>query len=397
MPDIEIVLDSELEVITDANIKKIFQDNKVSLLKDFDLSQTNNLRNMKKVIYDFSMIYRHMTVEMQNNSEYLAKFLHALYISSVEINKGLSIEEYEIRKKDIYVNHRYTSVGDQYSNHSNSHIEEAFKTDWDSLKFSDFIKKFFYNGVIDDVLLYDCYAKSKYAIHLEIPLVLCDFMRMDDCEVRNLYEQMKEEVKELKYKSANMILHAFDIMLKFSQIGLEKNSKEDIVRLAKDYLSNVEITDTSFEVNDFNKINSFLATNSSEFDEIYKFISGHVNEIKCKEIDNLAQSITNLLPNNPEQFIEKFPRNYMDTLKLVSFDAKYLAKQISYVSNSKLYSVLAPIYHNIITNHDKTPEDINWIKEFYNALTENLRFMPLLAKNTLKNLMEEFLKSIHNE
>lgn len=113
-PDIETVFDSQIKYIDNPQIKKIFKNNKDTLLQDFTLSKSNNLRNLKRIIYEFLMCYEVINDEMKNSEFFLAHILHILFIFSIEINKGLKRDEsLEIMTKIyIYYNypHRYTNI-----------------------------------------------------------------------------------------------------------------------------------------------------------------------------------------------------------------------------------------------------------------------------------------------
>lgn len=393
IPDVVTVFDTQIESISNPKIKKIFQDNKERILNDFNTSKSNNLRNIKRIIYEFSICYTQMMTEMQNNDSYLNEFLHILFIFSIEINKGLSINEYITNNAKICT---YYELPSCYSS-----IEEVPQTaKWENQISSDIIKDFLYNGIVDRTLLYDSYIKSEYSKIPEIPVKLfnkLDKNNISDSEANELYNQMKIDMRKFKYTDAMVILHAYDIMLKFSQIGIENQKEDDIVYMAKNYISKTLIRNETFKLNFFEKTYSFLSKNSPSFHEIYTAICERVTEIQQKKMNELIERTSHLLPDSPDAFVVTFMLEHPVEIKLTCLDTKDLAQRIALVGSTDLFNVMSIINDNIENICNKTSEDIKWAEELCSALEEKLDTMPLLARNILEKSIDTLKKLIHAE
>lgn len=384
-PDAKAVIDFQVESIGNLEIKRIFSDNKSSLLRDFNSSKTYNLRNVKRIIYEFSICHKNMTAEMKKNKSYLADFLHTLFIFSIEINRGLSIDEYHQKKTKIYT---YYEFPQHYSDIS----QVPKSTKWDAPIPSEFLEKFFYEGIVDEKLLCDAYADSGYTKIVEIPLLIHHLFatrNLDDTEAVELYEKLKIDLKNFRYTEPSIILHAFDIMLQFSQIGLESLPGEEIIHLAKEYISKAEINAELFTLSQEEKIDTFLTSYCSHFEEIYTAISARACELHQKDEDATIQEISYLLPDNPDGFITRFPCNPRNPVNLTCLDTRDLARRVVQVPASKLRFVLDRICYNLEIIRDLPPEDLTWIENFNSALEENLKAIPPVARHIVMCVQSE--------
>lgn len=385
-PDIETVFDFQIKYIKNPQIKNIFHENKDILVNDYLHSKSNNLRNIKRIIYEFLMCYEAMSDEMKNNKFFLAKFLHILFVFSIEINKGRPKDEFLKKMIKIYVYYEYP--------HLYSDIDEApGGSQWYAPISRNFIEKFFYDGVVDKDLMYKSYATSAYANPSELPLIIYHKFSqstLDDQEAKQLYKELATDINNRKYTDPKIILYGFDIMLKFSQIGLEHRSMGDIVQLANDYLSDAQISDEQFEISIPELNSSFLSRDFTEFKIIYEAICKRVEKIRKDKIDILIRGLPQLLPGNPEKVIADFPCEDGYQVSLISADPEDFAKKIIQIPNPQLNNILKKIYHNIKFVHAKPSEDIHWIIKFYSSIKEKLPSISPIRRNTL----EIFLRMI---
>lgn len=395
-PDIKTVFDTQIDSIPNSEIKKVFQNNQSSLIDDFKNSKSENLRNIKRIIYEFTLCYEKMTEEMQKDTAFLAHFLHTLFIFSIEVNKGLSIDEFAANFTRIGT---YYDLPQEYEDISSVPIG----TLWKAPIRSKFIEKFFYKGLTDEKLLSNSYADSEYANKLSLPLILYyKFINhnLDEDDANKLYRKLKMDIQRLKYFDIKVALHAFDIMLKFSQLGIEYKSEDEIIILAKEYIKNVKFRNDIFVFDEYDFKNNFLSKNTSAFKIIYASAHHRIYELWQNQIDEYIYDASVLLPSNPDEFIERFPPEISSIYKLTVLDAKEFAKKIIKVNCSKLYQVMETIYFNFKNSTRKSPKDVEWISEFSTALELYRKSMSPLPKYILGNslyLFKKLVVSISNQ
>lgn len=392
-PDAETVIDFQVESINNQKIKRILSDNKSSLLQDFNSSKTNNLRNIKRIIYEFSICYENMTSEMQKNKSYLADFLHTLFIFSIEINRGLSIDEYHQKK---------TKIGTYYEfpQHYSDISQIPKSTKWHAPIPSKFLEKFFYEGIVDEKLLCDAYADSGYTKTVETPLLIHHLFatrNLDDAEAVELYKKLKTDLISFRYTNPGVILHAFDIMLLFFHIGLESLSGEEIVHLAKEYISKAEIKAEFFVLSQEEKMDTFLMGYYPHFEEIYAAISARSCWLHQQNEDTLIREIFSLLPDNPDGFISRFPSDSRSPVSLTCLDTMELAQRVAQVPASRLRFILDRIYDNLENIRNMPREDLIWIENFTSALEENLKTIPPVARDIVRCMLSEFESLLPSE
>lgn len=391
-PDIETVFDFQVAA-QKGSIKRIFEANRTRLLKDFYVSETNNLRHIKRIIYQFSMCYNQMPPEMQTNEAYLSEFLHILFIFSMQIYKGLPREDFSKQKVKIFT--RY-----EFPQHYSSIESVSPSAQWLTSISSEFIEKFFYDGIVDKSVLFNSYEGSEHANAQIIPFVLFNKFRkkeLDDADAIDLYNKLKCDISNYKYTEPKIILYAFDMMLKFSQIGIEEKSFDDITRLAQEYISQVIINKEPSEVNEILKHNRFLTRKLPQLDEICKIICSNVDTRYQESINTLMEEIKRLLPENPDEFILRMSRVHSCKGELTHLDAIDFAHRVINVRASRLRSVLENIYRNIYYICNNTPQNLQWCKNFYQYFEENINSIPPIAQNTIRGFMKDFYQLIQEK
>ncbi|MBD5416996.1 MAG: AAA family ATPase [Desulfovibrio sp.] len=390
IPDAETVYNYQIELIPDPNIRKIFQQNKRTLIKDFMASKTDNLRSIKKIIYEFSMCYKYMTEDMQTNYSFINEFLHVLFIFSIENNKSLkNIEDYRNNKNKIYI---YYERPEHYSRPDAVTKDDEWWYAQLSSEYSKFIEKFFYNGIIDEVALMDSYVNLGYSKDSEIPLIIYhkfQSLDIDESEMKDLYSQLQEDIKNHKYTDPSVILHAFDIMLKFNQIGLDGRQSENIKALANEYLEEVKFFSKPFKLNEFEAELLFLSGKTDSFRAIYHAVCHRITELHTKKMNTFIKKSSQLLPDNPDKFIARFSCKRANPASFTDLNARDFAQRVTKVHVSKLRKIMEIIYFNITHTNNKLHHNILWYKEFCNALKDNLNSMSPLARYTLDTLIVE--------
>lgn len=218
---------------------------------------------------------------------------------------------------------------------------------------------------------------------------------IDDSEAIKLHELICEDIANTKYTDVNTLLHAFDIMLKFSLIGLGKQSVEDIINLVKEYLTTIKASKELSIDDEPESTLKFLSFGSPYFSTIYRYICEYAVELRNEKINGILQEICQLLPANPDEFIKRFPCDHIYyPVSLVSLDAKDFAQKIAGVSGPKLRYIMDKIYYNIRSINEKQSDDIIWTNNFIDALTENLPYMPPVARHIANITLQQFKESV---
>lgn len=222
-------------------------------------------------------------------------------------------------------------------------------------------------------------------------------MTLKDEEAQDLYKQLKYSIINYEYKDAKIILYAFDIMLKFSQLGIENKSMGDITHLATEYLSKIKIITTPSELNEILKDNSFLTLKTLSFEEIIRLMCERVEKLHQEEMNKLYQDLQNMLPTTPENFMEHVFCAPTCPVKLTCLEAVDFAQRVSQVCASRLHNVLRTIFYNIDNVCGNSAEDEAWINVFYDSLQEYIKSMQPIARNLVNGFMTELYQLIQNK
>lgn len=319
-PDIESVFNSSLKIIKNTNsndnLKKFIINQKQNIIDIFNLSQDQNLRHIKRIITEFSRVFHSLSDAAQKNSEYLTNLLKYICIFSIGINsRKLILDESGFIE---YTNANKDKIKNKMSS-LDEYLQRYTVSSRDISLSLDFVKEFFYKGIIIKEHLINNYNTSIYNKNkddIPVPLQLWNLSHMNDNDVEDLYETMKKELEERKYTSPGIILHAFSDLLLLNRYGFEEKKKKDIVIDAENYIKDIHLT---IDVDDVKAMNNYMPSykslgfheeNTEEFKKIYQFIKNKTNKTINKEKTKSIIKSFECLQGSVNNFIRMFPFDY---------------------------------------------------------------------------------------
>ena len=395
VPDIDSVFCASIECVEDKDFKYFFDSKKEQIIRIFNISETQNLRHIRRIAWEFSRIFHILPDVAKKNELYLEELLKYICVFSIEINsRNLELSEFDILQDDSWT---------IYKKLKNSVLCDTIKKYnlklWDIPISPLVIKKFFYEGILLQENIRSSYNISKYnqdEKNTPIPLKLWHFFDMEDSEVISLYKKMQQDIANHIYKSPGIILHAFSISLFMSDIGIEKKDKQTIVKCAKKYIMNINIEIGEKDIDIFEYLTYSYASlgfhnkDSEEFKEIFALVKEISEDIQNKEKNEEIISNYQYLPESINLFLEKFPFDYGKYTEkdfiFTNIDINDFAKRISKLQQPDIKKVMTHIL-NVIQHHYQSRTEKNladWVHNFCTALEDVSKEMPPLAGYRLK-------------
>lgn len=412
VPDIDSVFDNSLSGIKDTEFTDFFSAQKQTVCHILNISQTYNLRHLRRIAHEFLRIFQKLPNEIKENKDYLVYLLTYICIFSIEINGA------KLKKSDFDV--VYEEMWMAHKNFKDSVLLEILKKysfNLSSIPLTPyFIKKFFFEGILLEEEITSSYKISTFnpdKTNIPVPLQLWHLFEMDDGPVDVLYEKMNEELANRLYKSPGLILHAFSLKLQLNDIGIEKQSKDEIVAYAKKYMNVIQLEFDEQDIDIFKtpmkyyKSLGFFCRDSNEFKEIYNELKKiYKEQLKKVKIEKTSKSYK-YLPENVALFLEVFPFDYNKySEKILEFsciDIQDFSHRISQLKQLDIIKVMTHIL-NVVQGHyeERTSEnDITpWLEDFCEALLSVSQTMPPLAGyrlslyvKDLKGVMEKYMSA----
>lgn len=403
VPDIDSVFREFIDGVQDSEFKKFFIKQQQKIINIFNISGTQNLRHIRRIGHEFLRIFQSLQSGIKKNEEYLSNLLMYLSIFSIEINsRKLKFNDFEVFIKNMWIFYKNSK-----ESIFQTLLEKYHFSLWNNPVSPNFIKTFFYNGVILQEEIISSYKVSKYnndKDSISTPLQLWHFFDMDDSTADSLYQKMKKEISENLYKSPGIILHAFSIALFMSDIGIEKKDKQTIVAIAKEYIKNIDLEISEKDIDIFEHHThsyaslGFHSKDSEEFKEIFAFVKEISESIQKQEKNKSIIINYKYLPENVNLFLEKFPFDYAKYTEknfiFTNIDINDFAKRISKLQQPDVEKVMAHIL-NVIQHHYQSRTEKNlayWVHNFCTALVHASKEMPPLAGYRLRLFVKELRK-----
>lgn len=432
--DFDGALQDFIQECNNPDIKSFLSKNKELIEELYQQAEYENLRSLKQIILDFERIFQELPEKAKNQSELLQDILKLLTAFSIEIKRGRLLPENisKIQKALTFEEERARANFFQRSDDDDTKISEDNNQDLTSLKviidrytflnllfytpFPSLVwwQTFFDKGMINASELEESILNSKYFPDENTPnwVKLYHFYYLTDEKFSFLVEQVKSEYNARQFKKLEEIKHIVGLWLKFSDIGLVRESKESILQNAKDYIDWLQDKDllelniqclsnasSEYQVYPTNGL-SFQGKELPEFQEFCSYIDKVRESARLKKMPELAEKLLFTMQtdvwqfyrmiclnnsqsiNNSHQIYFKIP--IFKYIKAKDFVEKFLS--ISFEYQSTCFYGLKERY-DFENFNKKLVQELEWLKNIQNLLLKEA----VLRKGKLSGYRLEFL------
>lgn len=320
-PNLEEALEVFLSVLDNKDLQIFFKKNKSIITKVFEQSGYKNIRLTKQALLDFGLFYSILDNKLQKNEELCGKMLELFLIFSIELKKGV-IKAHEIPKLVDYKVLRLDRDGAISRFQTNQ--REGVPRDYE---LCEIYKKYPVLSQLstclnieewEQIIGYSILNKDRINQYLlnyfsdkNTPnwRKLWYFWRQTDEEFTQNLNTVDKEFKAKKYTKIGEVIHVFMMLLSYAQQGLYSSSDEEIIKLAKEHIDVLPISELA------NDDNLGLGTgyaglgfsrqgvSEAAIKEFWEYFKNKKIEAKTEAASVLLQESLNEITENTDSFI----------------------------------------------------------------------------------------------
>jgi len=350
-PDFSGALNEVLNQVHNPQAKDFLSKNLDFIQDLYRQAECMNLRILNQISLDFERFFEKLPEKARNKAELIKDLLELLIIFSIEISCG-RLDPKDISQIDQKLGEElaWARIGakdtDSKENKANTEDKKYFMgifkkyenisiMNYSSL-FSPFFTAvpnlsvwglFFDKGIIDEEALEKSMLTSKYFKDENSPnwIKLLHYEQLNDDKFKKLIDIVDSEYQKRDYDDINIIKHITGLFLKFSEVGLYRKTKEDILEDAKlyiDYLRNNNKLDFHFTEDLRQAYGLAFQSNSLEFEAFCEYIKRSKNEAKINNAPDAARNLLRIMQTDTDKFSSMIGNN-LNYRKNMLFNENY--------------------------------------------------------------------------
>lgn len=342
-PSFEDVLASSINENENITIKD-FLANNFDVIKDvYQKTDYKNLRTLKHILLDFRRIFQALPERVQNHPAALTDLLKALTAFLIEIRQGKILPE-DIEKLMTeyasFLNNKLPYSSDKDDESKNRDDESHLHKIIDTYPFLDMYevfpslawwKRFFDKGVIDSEELELSISSSKYFQDENTPdwMKLWHFSKLSDKDFEELIAKIELDFQNRTSSNIGEINHIVGLFLRFSEAGIYKKSKKDVLDASISYVDDLKNSDRLEPLSSY-------APSYVSFHKHFENVPGCYRnlEIQGKNTEEFNEFSRYFVNARREAYVEMMPQKAQELLEFVGDDFSKFRRMICYVSPS---------------------------------------------------------------
>jgi len=313
-PDATSAINSFISDAKSEKIKDIYKNTSSDILSIYSDSKSNNLRQIKRTLWNFEMLIDRLPPEVTQNDDFNSHFfcLYLIYtIEAKSLQKG-DLDDYSLvrlrmqpdgkdKSPTLKTLEKYTSC-DAFSPLLSGNI-------WDNLILSD--------GPIDYEALIESILNTPYFYTESTPAwkQLLNFRKLDDEQFDSLKTKVQNQFLNCDIDAPQILLHMFGILLTIIKIGLLELSEDELVDLAKkniDKLLNDDLlytdemlTPTWDYLDDHDSWDGlqYHSHNEKEFRHVVEYYKQQQEVGKQKFLRKESSGLIKIMTSDPHEFL----------------------------------------------------------------------------------------------
>jgi hypothetical protein len=415
-PDYSSAFKDLIEKISNEKCKEYLTENVEFIENLYDKGRYQNLRTFNQIILDFEKFFKKVPENFKDNLYFLKDVLKLITVFSIEIARG-NIEASSIPKLSERLGNGIINNIDNPPVSKNPEEEKKVKADIKLLKIfsqyyyeelmgqrnpdlcildSNLWKDFFDKSILNKQQLEDLLLESKYdSEEIKDWVKLHDYWQLDDDEFNYLYAKVREDYKNHVFEDIGEIKHITGLFFQFCELGLLSNSKEDILKEAKEYVNWLEKTenlDLSLDESiygdyyhglSFSGINNGCRQDYLDLDEVIKKAkksnreknmpkyAEELLEIMVSDIYKFASLIC--ITKQKEEFECRAKNYYSEPIFLYIKPENFINKILSLVPDNKkinfIFYYIEQRYNSLDEHMKAIAPEVNFLKEVNNLIT----------------------------
>lgn len=297
-----------VDIIKNANLKNILDENKDKIQERHTESGYKNLRVLKRSLIDLERIHEALPSLITDNDNFMAVFVDLFFVFSFEINSGKWKSEDFNDFYQSYISHIIDSDRNEKENIFNV-INKKYK----NISYGDIILpgEMWYeiigNGVFIKEKIIENIQKSRYIESSDTPSwhMLWNHFSLTDDEFDFYLNDINEKINKKEYSDINVILSIAGIYLRLVEhvdIGM---TKDEVINLSKRYIDHLCLNEPESIINSYVDSTTsshdglgFQAKETVEFKDIFNYYLINKKTTTENDYPNKARSLLNSIKDD---------------------------------------------------------------------------------------------------
>ena len=406
-PDFEGALENFITSTDKEEVRKFLSDNTNTIKELYRTAKCDNLRTLKQIVLDFERIFKSLPEHVKAEPEALKDILKFLMAFSIEIKRAKMLpkeiskllDEYSAWMVKQYRSSRTSNSTEQESNEEATSLQKILST-YPDLSLHDpfpstvWWQIFFDKGIVDLEELQQSILNSNY-FQAENPdwVKLYHYRYLSDEEFNGLLEKVDLEYSSRNYVELGEIKHIFGLFLKFSDAGLYRKGKEEILEDSKTYIDYLKDSNSIAVASpaiheDFDSYRNlgFQGIDLRGFKEFSSYIDIVRKLVKEEKMPAAAENLLEVMQSDGWKFHRMIcltnspsennlePKYYETPILKYLEPVKFVEKLLlmNYNDRRCIFWALEERYR-IDSINVSLIEELNWLKSVQNLLLEEIK------------------------
>lgn len=391
-PDLVNALNNFISSVETEEVRSFYIENSGTIKNLYRESKYNNLRHLKQSLWDFERIYKHLPQRAQEHKELLHDLLQIFFVYSFEIKSGsLCVDELSSLRRS-YMSELINSGKSEkteeslYRKIANKYVSVALhESIIEESIWQDIIGK----GLINKEKVEESIQQSRYFISEKTPtwIKLWHMHDLTDEDFDKYFSEVSNDYFGMNFEDIGVIKHVTGMFLRLTEIGLYKESKNQIIDHAKTYISNlkekgrlVKGADRHYRFDDGTSYAGlqYQCLDTEEFKGFSQFVDGEMKAAKVLTFPEVGEKLLDYMVNDTHKFYRLIVHSghedckYYDTpvLAHVSVD-KFVERFLSLHPENKQtvsFAIKGRYEHDFFAN--ELTDETEWLTSVKKLLEE---------------------------
>lgn len=295
--------------------KTAIDENKPLVTQLYYSSSYRNLRILRHALWDFDRLFAKLPDDITKNKAFVSNFLALFLIYSFEIMSGTICSDeisnfrislyssIKVRKEEPNPYQKYLNIGAKYTGVDlyDTIFQESLWQSW------------FDEGFIASAEIEAAIRNSKYFQSENQPnwVRLWHGRDLSDSDFENVLEKVNSEWRAKAYADIGVVKHVAGLLLWLSDIGLYRESKDQILAFSKQYVDQLKQQGHLLQRNTRRLFTfdddswgglGFHSKDDDSFKELIKYISDKEKEAVLESYTSEATALLQLMKEDTDKF-----------------------------------------------------------------------------------------------
>ena len=311
-PDLAPALTHFVDQLQCEKTRSTINENKTLVAQLYNSSKYKNLRILRNALWDFDRLFAKLSSKITENKPLVSHLLQLFLIYSFEIMSGTIFPE----NISIFRSSLYSSLGRKNGEINPDQKYIDIKGKYSGVDFNDMLfdgsiwQSVLANGIIPLAEIEEAIFNSRYFQSQNQPnwVRLWHARDLEDDEFETVLSAVEVDWETKAYKEVGIVKHIAGLLLWFSDYGLYKNSKAQILEYSKSYVDHLKEQGCLMAIASHGAPIGwaglgFHSENEEIFIELCKYVKEKEETALLESYAIEAKSLITMMKEEPDKFL----------------------------------------------------------------------------------------------